>query len=87
MLQPDKRFKDLAFSRRLRLVLLGLGVLFRMFFIITVKPVFLPATVQLGCLTALVCCTAAGSATAGFPAAVSATGFLAASVAAYASLG
>lgn len=87
MPQPDERFKDLAFSRRLTLVLLGLGVLFPMFFIATVKPVFLPIAVQLGCLTALLLLRRGWLGGSWVPAVVSATGFLAASMAAYASLG
>lgn len=87
MPQPDKRFKDLTFSRRLELVLLGFGVLFPMFFITTVKPVFLPIAVQLGCLTALLLLRRDWLGGSWAPAVVSAAGFLAASIAAYASLG
>ncbi|UYB52404.1 hypothetical protein OCJ37_00065 [Xanthomonas sp. AM6] len=82
----QRHFKDLALSQRLRLVLLGVGVLFPMFFVATVKPVFLPVAVQLGCLTALLLLRRRWLGGSYVPAMVSAAAFLAASAVAWASL-
>ena len=87
MSQPvKKRFKDLTFSQQFKLAFLALGVVFPLFAITTVKPMFVPIAVQLGCLTALLLLRRGWLGGSYIPAIVSAAGFLAAFVATYASL-
>ncbi len=81
-----KHFKDLTHSQQFKLFFLGIGVLLPLFWITTVKPVFVPIAIQLGCLTALLLLRRGWLGGSYVPAIVSGTVFLAAFAATYASV-